>query len=209
MKIAVVAVGTRGDVQPHLALASRLRARGHAVSVAAPLDFESAVRVLGLSYCPIDVSVRGLLDSAEGAALLECGRRPLRFLTLLRKLAMPVVERIVTGVDVACADADAVCYSLLGLPAYFFAAARGVPAFSSCLQPLGRTIAFPSPLLPLNGQTPSFLNRSTHMAIEHAFWQAVRPLLKGALKGPVPVWNLYSSLYAGEQPMRSGDRRGG
>lgn len=201
MKITIVAVGTRGDVQPHLALAATLRDRGHAVSVAAPLDFEAAVRILGLSYCPIDVSVRGLLDSAAGATLLECGRRPVRFLTHLRKLAMPIVERIVTGIDAACTDTDAVCYSLLGLPAYFFAEARGVPAFSSCLQPLGRTSAFPSPLLPLNGNTPRFLNRSTHIAIEHAFWQAVRSLIKGALKRSVPVRNVYSSLYASEQPM--------
>ena len=201
MKIAVVAVGTRGDIQPHLALASTLRGRGHAVLVAAPRDFESAVRALGLGYGPIDISVRGLLDSAAGADLLECGRRPLRFLTLLHKLAMPVVERIVSGVDAACADTDAVCYSLLGLPAYFFAKGRGVPAFTSSMQPLGRTSAFPSPLLPLNGNTPSFLNRSTHMAIEHAFWQAVRSLIKSALRGRVPVWNVFSSLYAAEQPM--------
>jgi sterol 3beta-glucosyltransferase len=201
MKIAVVAIGTRGDVQPHLALASTLRGRGHSVSFAAPLDFEDAVHELGLSYSPIGFSMRGLLNSAEGASLLECGRRPFRFLTLLRKLAVPIVERIVTHVDDACGDCDAVCYSLLGLSAYFSAHARGVPCFSSSMQPLGRTSAFPSPLLPLNGHTPKFLNRSTHVAMEQAFWRAFRPFIRRTLKVSLPVWNHYSDLYAAERPM--------
>jgi UDP:flavonoid glycosyltransferase YjiC (YdhE family) len=201
MKIAIVAVGTRGDIQPHLALASTLRARGHAVSFVAPLDFESVALALGLTYSPIGISIRSLLDSEDGATLLDCGRRPLRFLTLLRKLAMPVVERLVTHVDAACADSEAVCYSLLGLPAYFSADARRVPCFSSSMQPLGRTSAFPSPLLPLNGNTPKFLNRSTHVALEQAFWHAFRPFIKRTLKRSLPVWNIYSSLYAAERPM--------
>jgi sterol 3beta-glucosyltransferase len=201
MKIAVVAIGTRGDVQPHLALASTLQARGHSVSIAAPLDFEDAVRELGLTYRPIGFSMRALLTSDEGAALLECGRRPLRFLYLARKVALPIVEQIVAHVDEACGASDAVCYSLLGLSAHFSAHARGVPCFPSSMQPLGRTSAFPSPLLPLNGHTPTFLNRSTHIAIEQAFWRAFRPFIRRTLKVPLPVWNHFSDLYAAETPM--------
>lgn len=43
MRIAIQTLGTRGDVQPYIALAKRLSARGHDVQISAPAQFESFV----------------------------------------------------------------------------------------------------------------------------------------------------------------------
>ena len=52
MRIFLAAMGSRGDVQPILALACALRARGHAVSVGAGPDFAGWVGELGLPFVP-------------------------------------------------------------------------------------------------------------------------------------------------------------
>jgi sterol 3beta-glucosyltransferase len=202
VKVAVVAVGTRGDVEPHLALAVRLQQRGHQVRVAAPLDFAAATTTLGLSYHPLSVRFSELLESDEGAALLASIGQPLRFLSRLRDLAASCARRIIAGVYAACADADAVCYSPLGLPAYFAARDRRIPCVSSSLQPLGRTRSFPSPLFPPRWRMPESLNRATFVVLETAFWQCCRPFLKrAAVRAPLPAWNFFSELYESRRPM--------
>ena len=50
MKVVLAPYGTRGDVQPMVALGQGLRARGHDVVLAAPENFESWVRASGLTF---------------------------------------------------------------------------------------------------------------------------------------------------------------
>ncbi len=50
MKILLAPAGTRGDVQPQLALAQALQARGHTVRVAGPPTFVDKAARLGLPY---------------------------------------------------------------------------------------------------------------------------------------------------------------
>ena len=52
--------GSRGDVQPFVALGLGLRAAGHEVTVAATLDFEAWIREAGLGYTDFGVSVAEL-----------------------------------------------------------------------------------------------------------------------------------------------------
>ena len=54
MKIAIHTLGTRGDLQPYLALSRGLVARGHEVLIAAPAQFEKDVarEAVGFSALP-------------------------------------------------------------------------------------------------------------------------------------------------------------
>src|SRR5260221_8252492 len=47
MRVLLAAHGTRGDVQPVLALAHALRARGHAAAFVAPSNFVAWIRAQG------------------------------------------------------------------------------------------------------------------------------------------------------------------
>ncbi|MDP4025238.1 glycosyltransferase [Methylobacterium sp. NEAU 140] len=53
MDVALLAVGTHGDVLPLVALGHALAARGHGVSLAAPAPFEAIVRRAGLAFQPL------------------------------------------------------------------------------------------------------------------------------------------------------------
>lgn len=204
MKIALVAVGTRGDVQPHIALGTRLRKRGFQVTLVAPLDFREQAQQWGLSFHAIQVRFRQLLDSERSAALLASDGRPFRFLSVLKHVAFPIVERIIADIQDACRSCDAVCYSPLGIPAHFVARERGIPSFTTSLQPLGRTRAFAAPLFPLNGRTPGAVNRFTYFVMEQAFWQLFRPFMRRGLRLSLPVWSHFDRLYSASQPMLFG-----
>ena len=50
MKITILAIGTRGDVQPLVALGVGLQTAGHEVCMATPAEFEGVVRNSGLGF---------------------------------------------------------------------------------------------------------------------------------------------------------------
>ncbi len=77
MRVLLAPHGTRGDVQPMLALAVALRARGHAVMFAAPSNFLAWIRAFGFDAVSNGVDIEAEMQ-APGARLDSlrwmCGR---------------------------------------------------------------------------------------------------------------------------------------
>src|SRR5438128_1167068 len=71
MKILILTIGTRGDVQPFLALAVGLQRAGHEVTIAASYTYAEWIRSYGIGVYPIDWSVRDFLQDPEIAAGLQ------------------------------------------------------------------------------------------------------------------------------------------
>ena len=72
MQITLLAIGTRGDVQPLLALAVGLQRTGrHSVRLIVPDDFGGLVVDHGVEHCPLGMDARTLLGSGPLAAGLE------------------------------------------------------------------------------------------------------------------------------------------
>jgi vancomycin aglycone glucosyltransferase len=61
MKILLAPYGTRGDVQPLIALGIALRDRGHRVEVAAPDNFSAWVESFGLVFHPVGINVEQVM----------------------------------------------------------------------------------------------------------------------------------------------------
>jgi len=53
LKIAILVVGTRGDVQPFIALAKRLQEFGHYVRLATHVNFHTFVKSAGIDFYPL------------------------------------------------------------------------------------------------------------------------------------------------------------
>jgi sterol 3beta-glucosyltransferase len=81
MKITMMAFGSRGDVQPFLALAVALRERGHEVTLAAPGDFEALIGAYGIPYIRIPISTME-------AGQTEFGKRVARGITPATLIAL-------------------------------------------------------------------------------------------------------------------------
>jgi len=106
MKIAILTLGTRGDVQPYIALGLGLSRAGHAVTLGTSADFEAMITGHGLGFAPFEFSVRKLVDDPDGRAAFESKRAALR---LYRKVA-PQMPRLLDDAWKAAQGAQAVLY---------------------------------------------------------------------------------------------------
>lgn len=73
MKIFIVTAGSRGDVQPYVALGKGLKAVGHTVTVCTCSSFESFITSHGLDYGYMNDDFIKLVDSEAGRDAIEGG----------------------------------------------------------------------------------------------------------------------------------------
>lgn len=69
MRVVLATVGTRGDVQPMLALAQALSARGHSALIACPESFGAWVRSLGLEHAVLGEDLQARMGASDGKVL--------------------------------------------------------------------------------------------------------------------------------------------
>ncbi len=53
LAIAILVVGTYGDIQPFLAIGHKLKEMGHSIRLATHRDYEDIVKVVGLDFFPL------------------------------------------------------------------------------------------------------------------------------------------------------------
>lgn len=73
MRIAIIALGSRGDVQPYIALGKGLKAAGHTVRLLTHENFEWLVDSQGLEFWPLKGNVQEFMDTPKMRELLEKG----------------------------------------------------------------------------------------------------------------------------------------
>ena len=86
MKVNIMAAGSRGDVQPMVALGVGLARAGHDVTLCAGDDFEGFVTSHGLTFVPAGVRIDELIASPLGVDWLgHSSRNPFHELAALRR----------------------------------------------------------------------------------------------------------------------------
>ncbi|HSR25450.1 MAG TPA: glycosyltransferase [Candidatus Eisenbacteria bacterium] len=81
MRIAIVALGSRGDVQPRVAIGKGLRRAGHSVRVVTHPPFEEFVRGNGLDFSSLGGNPRAAgscSSSTSGPPTRRSGSSPMR-----------------------------------------------------------------------------------------------------------------------------------
>lgn len=101
MRVLMYGFGSRGDVQPLIALGRGLQGAGYTVSLAAGKNFEGWVKEYGLGFEPIPVDVEALMQSDVGTAWSDGsshnGRAELQNMKRMVEVAGPPVGEMVTG----------------------------------------------------------------------------------------------------------------
>src|SRR3954469_13289178 len=113
MRALLAAVGTRGDVQPALALALELRKLGHAVRLCISPNFVDCAKSLGLEAVPMGVEMR---MPAKGS-----GITPQLTPEELRRVRASLPD-LITDQFKTLADAAEGCDVILGANAHQYAA---------------------------------------------------------------------------------------
>ena len=86
MQITLIAYGTRGDVQPALAIGRALRAHGHGVRLLASAHFKDWIESHGLTAVPATVDIQALMNSELGNEWAEIGNQPAKQMRVMKKL---------------------------------------------------------------------------------------------------------------------------
>src|ERR1700712_1264125 len=70
MNIGIYTYGTRGDLQPYIALALGLMAKGHRVTISATEDFKEFVEGFNIPFQSLFGNAETMMNSAGGQAIL-------------------------------------------------------------------------------------------------------------------------------------------
>ncbi len=170
--VVMLANGTRGDVQPYLALALGLRRAGiHSVIAAAP-RYRALVESRGVAFAPLDGNPSDLMaESGSMAATLSGGAlKGIASTARFLRAAQSEYRRMLESGAAACKGARAVLAGLSSTWGTSIAEALGIPCVLCMLQPFGRTRAFPSALLPVRMSLGAVGNLLSYRVVEQAMW---------------------------------------
>lgn len=125
MRVTMLTVGSRGDVQPFIAFGRALAAAGHDVRLATHSRFAAAVAEQGLAFAPLAEGhlSRGVETSAGRRWIERDSSRLPTWVGFLRD-ARSVASRRLVDADAACRDAEAVIASNLAMVLGWQMAAR-------------------------------------------------------------------------------------
>ena len=71
MNIGIFTYGTRGDLQPYVAIALGLMDKGHKVTLSATEDFKDFVEGFGVTFQPLWGNAETMMNSTEGQSILQ------------------------------------------------------------------------------------------------------------------------------------------
>jgi UDP:flavonoid glycosyltransferase YjiC (YdhE family) len=135
-RITLIASGTRGDVQPSIAVGVGLRDAGYRVRVLAGSSFRGWIESRGLEAAPSRVDMQAVMASPAGRAWVQSGHKPLQQQRLMKAIVADVGDDLIRDAAEAAADADLL---LSGFTSDAYALAigehRGIPVASLPLQP--------------------------------------------------------------------------
>lgn len=210
MRIAIICPGSRGDVQPYVALGAGLSEAGHEVRLITHENFESLVFAHGLEFWPIIGDVRNIVQNQVMREIIEKGN----FLTLLAKMAKEAQQgavKLAQGSLAACSGVDVVLAGMGGLYVGLAIAEKlMLPLIQAYLVPFTPTQQFPSVLAP---NLPNWLGgdffRFSHHLTRQVMWQGFRSADRIARLNvldidPSPVLGPYGSEQIQGQPILYG-----
>lgn len=143
MRLLLLAIGSRGDVQPLAALALTLQGRGHDVTLAAPPNFGDWLRGLGLNVAPFGPDVEAFTRSH--AHLLN---EPARFVPLLISTVTQATDELFRDLPAMASGMDAIVSGSLDMAGPSLAEAMGISHVAVQFYPgLMRSDEWPMPLL--------------------------------------------------------------
>ena len=206
MKIAIMAMGSRGDVQPYIALGKGLKAAGHFVRLITHQNFERLVTSHGLEFYPVKGDVQAVIESPEMLKLLEQGN----FLAINAHTAKLVRSAAIDWAQdgiAACRGIDLLVAGVGGLYLSIALAQKlNIRFLQAYIFPFTPTTAFPAIVLPQSiSRLGGTVNRLSHHLFRQMMWQGFRQADRLARQQvlnlpPAPFWGSYNSAALRQYP---------
>ncbi len=179
MHLVIVTSGSRGDVQPYLALALRAHRQGHRVTLATHDVFRPWIEGFGVPFRALHGDPMRMLRAPGANAWLSGGSRAglLRFAREFRREFSSLIDGLLADLVTVTADADLVVHGAVCMAAAQLQELRGMPVMAGWLAPLTPTRAFPvAGLTYREPRSPAEERRNwiSHLVGEQLLWQPTR-----------------------------------
>ena len=176
MRVLLVGMGSRGDVQPFVALGEALSSRGYAVSIAAAGEFRDLVLGRGLDFEPLSFDLRAGIESDIGREWLGgSSTNQVREARLMRGAMRHVATELADDLERLVGSADAVVSSALTFDAVeLLAAATRTRHIHATFQPVWPSAFGESSTFALRPVSRSVLNLGWSWLAAQAAWWVVR-----------------------------------
>src|SRR6478736_5433703 len=116
MKIAILTMGTQGDVQPYAVLGQALIRAGHSVTLSTSKNFDSLVKSYSVEFRPVEADFQALLNSDEGKRMMK---NPFQTKKNLRKWVYPMIYNALNTFYELAKDSDKVIFHVKTMADYF------------------------------------------------------------------------------------------
>ena len=166
LNITLLTYGSRGDVQPFIALAIALQRAGHRVRLAAPHRFADLAAEHYIPFAPLPG------EPEEISRRINDATNPFTMFRSVAEYIFSIAGDVARAAFAACDDADVIVHSyLFTTGAHSLARSNGIPDVSVQFMPMfAPTRAFSSPALP--DFHPGALSYFSHWLLRWVFWHA-------------------------------------
>jgi sterol 3beta-glucosyltransferase len=165
MRITILSYGSRGDVQPFIALALGLQKNGHEVKIAAPHRFADFVERYNIPFVPLAGDPEEISKRINNA-----GTNVVRILTSIWDYIFAIAPQVSRSAFTACEGAELIIHSFLfTVGGHSWARERGIPDVSVQTFPMfAPTREFPN--VAAAQLPPGVLSYLSHWSATQAFW---------------------------------------
>lgn len=173
MNIGIFTYGTRGDVQPYIALALGLIDKGHKVTLAAPENFKELVEDFGLTFHPLYGNAEEGMNSPKGQSVLKTEntiKLMKYFFKMLNEMKVPLRKSYLDAVS----KVDVIIANLATLPIVGAIAEKQNKkiALTYFMPPVVATSEFP--LADFDFFNFPWYNRMTYKLAHSFYWKFVK-----------------------------------
>ena len=198
MHVAISTFGSRGDVQPFLALAVGLQQAGHQVTLVTSHTFSDWIQSYGIDVRPVDFDPQDALNHPEMQAFMRKGGNHLRVLRVMREelaRALNLHDEFWEVVQ----SADFVVQASTSVGALEATELLNIPSAIVHLFPFSTTREFPSFFLgALRSSLGPGYNQLTHRAAHQLVWKIIGAPMSNQWRQQLGLraWRSYSEMYA-------------
>lgn len=172
MKVAILTLGTQGDVLPFAHLGKAFVSAGHEVIFSTAKNFKSLADEFQLKFAPVDADFQELINSEEGKRMMK---KPLQAKKNLRKFVFPMLRSALSTFYSIAAESDKVLFHGKTMADCFvdqfpgkMIKANVVPAFES-------TNAFPNPVIG-GFRIPPLFNKMSYKLSDFGYRMMSEPI---------------------------------
>lgn len=168
LRITCLTIGSRGDVQPYIALCKGLLAEGHKPKIATHAEFEPWIRSHGIDFALVDG------DPAELMRIcVENGMFTYSFLREATSKFRGWIDDLLSSSWASCQGSDVLIESPSAMAGIHIAEALRIPYFRGFTMPWSRTRAYPHAFAVPETRMGGAYNYITYVMFDTIFWKAI------------------------------------